>query len=74
MGLVLYRVYDKPDGGQTRTPVERIAGGDGQQEMALIEKHLKQYPKSGWDDKIGHWAEDAEGRRYTFSSAYTKDG
>lgn len=71
MALVITKVFHKPDGGVTRTEVERHPGaGDGHQAKMLLEKHLKQYPESG-HDKDGPWARDADGRRYTFDVTMT---
>jgi hypothetical protein len=69
MALTITRVFHKPDGGQTRTTVERHPhAGDGAQAKELLEKHVGNYPESGYDPEEGYWAKDTEGRRYTFST------
>ncbi len=65
--MALYRVHEEPDGIMHREVVERQQGGDGHQQIMMLEKHLKKYPQSGRDEKDGPWAIDADGRRYTFN-------
>jgi hypothetical protein len=63
MPISIWRIYQKPDGGVTRTSVETHASGDP---AALLKKHLEKYPEQG-QDKDAYWARDAEGKRYTFN-------
>ena len=63
MPISIWRIYQKPDGGMTRTSVETHASSDP---VALLKKHLEKYPEQG-QDKDGYWARDAEGKRYTFN-------
>lgn len=66
MALFIVRIFEKSDGGVTRTVLpERY--GDGQQAMAALEKNLKEYPHHGRNDEQGlWWARTAEGVQYRF--------
>jgi hypothetical protein len=66
MALIIVRIFDKPDGGVTRTMLPEQYG-DGQQAMASLEKILNEYPHHGRnDEQAWWWARTADGVQYRF--------